>query len=285
MEELIGLWLMLSVAATSPNITHLLFPGDFKNSFVPDSFNDLLIKAAFGKNVKVMHESSLIQQQTLIRFESVLTESRLVAHTYDVLSTKNNAMSWGICRVLWSPNRIHKLQHQVFQYLNISPLPAKQPTLLYIDRQTAHQRRLSNSTHVELISELTTLKDEGWQVIVAKMEQLPFPEQIMLAARAHVIVGVHGNGLSNIFWAPPNAGVIEFQPQNKRQMHYEWLAYVARLNYVSLDNEGVEWTAKYNSLMDMNCLNITIDSKLVIKIARSWKGRIEEPRWKMQNFF
>lgn len=286
MEELIGLWLMLSTIATSSNVARLLFPGDYKNSFVPNSFNDLLIKAAFGNGVKIMHESTLLQQRTPIRIENVLTESRFLAHVYDILSIKHNAMSWGICRVLWSPKRIEMLQQQVFRYLNISAHAPEQPTLIYIDRQTSHQRRLSNSTHTELLAEFATLIDEGWRVIIAKPEQLSFREQVILFAQAHVIVGVHGNGLSNIFWASPNAGVIELQPTNRRQMHYEWLALVASLNYVPLDSEGVEWAARYNSPTDqMNYANITIDPKLVTKIARSWKGRLKEPRWKMQNYF
>lgn len=78
---------------------------------------------------------------------------------------------------------------------------SKKPVITYISRQ-GEGRSLRESDHKALVAGLETLKDKN-EVIIANMGSMSLKEQVLLAGRTTVMLGVHGNGLSHLVWMDP----------------------------------------------------------------------------------
>ncbi|KAH7907338.1 hypothetical protein BJ138DRAFT_992229, partial [Hygrophoropsis aurantiaca] len=89
----------------------------------------------------------------------------------------------------------------------------QKPVITYISRQDWGRRMLIPEDHEGLVRALRALEERyGWEVHVVSMDKLSRVEQIRLAARTTVMLGVHGNGLTSLVWMQPSprATVIEF---------------------------------------------------------------------------
>ncbi|KAJ7644359.1 hypothetical protein FB45DRAFT_294074 [Roridomyces roridus] len=87
------------------------------------------------------------------------------------------------------------------------------PVITYISRQEWGRRMLIEADHERLVRELRKLEAAyGWEVNVVLPEKMSRLEQLRLSARTTILLGVHGNGLSNLLWMKPNgrSTVIEF---------------------------------------------------------------------------
>ncbi|KAJ7058167.1 hypothetical protein C8F01DRAFT_1027665 [Mycena amicta] len=101
------------------------------------------------------------------------------------------------------------------------------PVITYISRQAWGRRTLIQADHERLVKELYRLRDtHGWEVNVVLMEKLSRDEQIRLAARTTIMMGVHGNGLTNLLWMypTPRTTVIEFFYPGGFAHNYEFTA-------------------------------------------------------------
>ncbi|KAF8630885.1 hypothetical protein AX17_005243 [Amanita inopinata Kibby_2008] len=87
------------------------------------------------------------------------------------------------------------------------------PVITYISRQSWGRRMLVPEHHEKLVKELRKLRETyGWEVNVIEAEKLSRVEQIRLAARTTIMMGVHGNGLTSLIWMKPTrrSTVMEF---------------------------------------------------------------------------
>ncbi|KAI0070552.1 hypothetical protein K474DRAFT_1653669 [Panus rudis PR-1116 ss-1] len=87
------------------------------------------------------------------------------------------------------------------------------PVITYVSRQEWGRRMLIQEHHEKLVSELYKLRDKyGYEVNVVSMDRLTRQEQIRLAARTTIMMGVHGNGLTSLLWMKPSpkSTVMEF---------------------------------------------------------------------------
>lgn len=91
--------------------------------------------------------------------------------------------------------------------------PSK-PVITYVSRQDWGRRMLRQADHDSLVLELEALEKKfGWEVNVVAMDKLSRDDQIRLAARTTILMGVHGNGLTHLIWMNnlnPRATVMEF---------------------------------------------------------------------------
>ncbi|KIY69339.1 hypothetical protein CYLTODRAFT_393975 [Cylindrobasidium torrendii FP15055 ss-10] len=87
------------------------------------------------------------------------------------------------------------------------------PVITYVSRQDWGRRMLIPEHHDKLVAELHKLRDEyGYEVNIVSMDKLTRAEQLQLAARTTIMMGVHGNGLTALLWMnpTPRSTVIEF---------------------------------------------------------------------------
>ncbi|KAK0201630.1 hypothetical protein DFS33DRAFT_1348883 [Desarmillaria ectypa] len=112
----------------------------------------------------------------------------------------------------WMP-----IRDNVVKYTGLEPAvgsgTTSTPVITYISRQEWGRRMLIPEDHDRLVRELYKLRDEyGYEVNVVSMDKLSRKEQIRLAARTTIMMGVHGNGLTSLLWMNPSprSTVIEF---------------------------------------------------------------------------
>ncbi|KAG6845116.1 hypothetical protein H0H87_000543 [Tephrocybe sp. NHM501043] len=97
--------------------------------------------------------------------------------------------------------------------LNVGGGTTKTPVITYISRQEWGRRMLIKEDHEKLVEELYKLRDKyGFEVNVVAAEKMSRLEQIELAARTTIMMGVHGNGLTSLVWMKPSprSTVMEF---------------------------------------------------------------------------
>ncbi|KAI6040256.1 hypothetical protein EDC04DRAFT_2997519 [Pisolithus marmoratus] len=103
-------------------------------------------------------------------------------------------------------------------------------TITYISRQ-GRRRSLIPEDHDRLVTELEALvarkndaKGKEWVLNVVKAETLTKDEQVRLASKTNVLLGVHGNGLSHLILMPRTrfSAVIEIFYPGGFSHDYEW---------------------------------------------------------------
>ena len=107
----------------------------------------------------------------------------------------------------------------------------------YIDRQNT-SRRLPDAMHEWLIHSLAHM-DPRIDFRQLHMEDLQPMEQFQAAAQADVLLGVHGNGLTHLFWMPPNRYVVEMYDHYPFQYDYASAAQMMQHRYLGLSNGRV----------------------------------------------
>lgn len=109
------------------------------------------------------------------------------------------------------------MRNNVIQYAGLSAAAGegttKRPVITYISRQEWGRRMLIKEDHDRLVNELYKLRDNyGYEVNIVAAEKMSRVEQLRLAARTTIMMGVHGNGLTSLLWMnpTPRSTVIEF---------------------------------------------------------------------------
>ncbi len=105
----------------------------------------------------------------------------------------------------------------------------KSPRILYVIRPPP--RCFSPDAEHAL---LTCLQAYG-PVTTLDFALLPWDQQVRLVAAHDVLVGVHGNGLTNALWMRPGSLVLEFFPHGARHYDYQFFAELAGLTYFGFD--------------------------------------------------
>ncbi|TFK70399.1 hypothetical protein BDN72DRAFT_766555 [Pluteus cervinus] len=109
------------------------------------------------------------------------------------------------------------LRNSVVQFAGLDPEvgggTTAPPVITYISRQAWGRRMLIPEHHERLVQELYKLRDTyGYEVNIVQAESMSRVEQIRLAARTTIMMGVHGNGLTSLLWMKPSprSTVMEF---------------------------------------------------------------------------
>jgi len=79
--------------------------------------------------------------------------------------------------------------------------------------------------HERLVDELRKIeKAYGYEVNIVELESMSRWEQLQLAARTTILMGVHGNGLTHLLWMKPSkrTTVIEFFFPTGFAHDFEW---------------------------------------------------------------
>ncbi|KAI6046350.1 hypothetical protein EDC04DRAFT_2630162 [Pisolithus marmoratus] len=129
----------------------------------------------------------------------------------------------------WSP-----IARNAMKFSGLSELPhTGPPVITYISRQTSG-RRLIAEDHELLVEALEALGNEyGYEVNIVSMEKLSREEQIKLAMRTTIMMGVHGNGLTSLVWMRPSKHrtLMEFYYPGGFTPDYQYTALSLGVNY------------------------------------------------------
>ncbi|EIW63163.1 uncharacterized protein TRAVEDRAFT_141857 [Trametes versicolor FP-101664 SS1] len=111
--------------------------------------------------------------------------------------------------------------------------------ITYISRQ-ASRRHLLDPDHTALVAALEEMvKKHGWELNVVQAEKLSKEQQLAIAARTTVMLGVHGNGLTHLIMMPvtPVSTVIEIFYPGGFAHDYHWTAHALGMRHFAIWND------------------------------------------------
>ncbi|KAH8116523.1 hypothetical protein DFH11DRAFT_1506336, partial [Phellopilus nigrolimitatus] len=119
----------------------------------------------------------------------------------------------------------------------------EQFVITYISRQDWGRRMLRQKDHEVLVEELYKLRDRyGYEVNIVNMDKMSRAEQLRLAGRTTIMMGLHGNGLTSLLWMrpTPRSTVIEFLYPKGFAFDYEYTTRALGMTHYGVwDNECV----------------------------------------------
>ncbi|RPD78405.1 hypothetical protein L226DRAFT_291635 [Lentinus tigrinus ALCF2SS1-7] len=120
-----------------------------------------------------------------------------------------------------------------------SGLSDKDIVITYISRQSA-RRHLLDDDHAALVKALEDMvKKHGWELNVVQAEHLSKEQQLQIAAKTTILLGVHGNGLTHLIMMPvtPVSTVIEiFYPKGFAH-DYHWTSTALGMRHFAIWND------------------------------------------------
>ncbi|KAJ6614757.1 hypothetical protein B0H10DRAFT_2043945 [Mycena sp. CBHHK59/15] len=192
------------------------------------SIDGPLMRAAFPDAAieQAGYWNDLARLGTAVVFDRIMLVNRNTAHTHPFggvwFKMIAGTMNVSAPADFWAPVR-----ESVWRNTFGARVPAAaRPLVTYISRQGGG-RRLEAQDHEALVAALDGLAAEGiCDFRLAAMERMPLREQIELAARSTILVGVHGNGLTHQLWMPPSrlSTTIEILVPKGYVFDYEMLA-------------------------------------------------------------
>lgn len=141
-------------------------------------------------------------------------------------STKNFKKTYGFSWTLYNiPLAIHTFQKYIYKKIRLSKLTFHKYDIILIERGvkkliddftdttlTGSQRReMVEINQVENFVKKES-KKANMTYLRVQLEHLSFEEQVFLFYHAHLIIGIHGAGLSNLLFCQKNTKVIEIRP-------------------------------------------------------------------------
>lgn len=117
---------------------------------------------------------------------------------------------------------LREFQRLVWERLNLQPkAPAKQVTLIRRNRVASNRYVINEPQLMELLR--TECERRGLAFQVVDFEGMSFVSQVELMSRTSVLIGIHGAGLVNSMFLPPDAAVIELVPHRKFEaLFFRW---------------------------------------------------------------
>ncbi|KAJ7051349.1 hypothetical protein C8F01DRAFT_999416 [Mycena amicta] len=166
---------------------------------------------------------------TSVVFDRVVLVNRAAAHKHPFGSVWYKmiagSMNVSVPEDFWRPIRENLWESFWGDRFSVASLRTR-PLVTYISRQGGG-RRLVQADHEVLVASLYELEAEGiCDVQVVRMEQMTLKEQVDLVRNSTILLGVHGNGLTNQLWMQPSprSTVIEILVPGGYTFDYEMLA-------------------------------------------------------------
>lgn len=153
------------------------------------------------------------------------------------------------------------LRHYGLETPTKSPSPV--PLITIIDRKAT--RKIWG---FEQLLSLVMSHFPGANVIAVDFAQLSLRDQIDLAMKTDILVGIHGAGLTHSLWLNPKAAVIEIKPP----LFPGGLGYVAQLNGASYFEGRTLWPEVWNLTMNQ------------VPLPTGWLPPESDPGWQSHEY-
>jgi capsular polysaccharide biosynthesis protein len=188
-----------------PNYYHDLIDFKLNVFYYFAEFVDALIddRAAAPMPTFLVRSSDQPYQRDLLRFLGVEASRCVqladgeVAYCDRLVMLPQTVTTWGHLRdtrpLLW----LARLARQIG--------PSPWPRRVYISREDAHRRKISNEAEVQAVM-------AQFGIAILHLERLSVSEQLHMFAYAHLVIGLHGAGLANIAVCARHTMVIEITP-------------------------------------------------------------------------
>jgi len=229
------------------------------------NLNSLVVQLIFGNHVTIHGTESnnnktvraLMQQPLPQRYYDSSQSVAMMEHADSVLTISRPACKDPVTNKLWTNHMAHfpaQTWHtdvsRRLEVLSPSPPPPKKEhragkkaiiRIGYIDRQST-ARRLPRSFHKWILSYLSKFQQTYYKKEVTidfrhlRMERMSPIQQIQAAAKLDILVGVHGNGLSHMFFMKPGGYVMEIFWECRFQFDYASAAQMMTHRYFAIHN-------------------------------------------------
>ncbi|KAL6305818.1 hypothetical protein BKA93DRAFT_776889 [Sparassis latifolia] len=140
-----------------------------------------------------------------------------------------------------------KTRPQLLAGASAPPLHLGQDVVItYISRQGS-KRHLIEGHHEALVTALTEMcRRHGWELNIVQAERLSMEQQLELAARTTIMLGVHGNGLTHLIMMPvtPISAVIEIFYPTGFAHDYQWTTHALGMRHFAV------WNDTYHTVPD-----------------------------------
>lgn len=239
----------------NPTLMYALFPRTAL--LYPEDFKDLAQQTLSGRpKAFVLDRAILVDRSAAFRGEWTAPTARTVASAMHVGTTS----TWW-----WEPIRRAALRYagvpESVIARNLEGLGAVDPAQLndseiditeplapqgtykdvvtYISRQNS-RRRLTQESHDELVAALEDRAAKlGWELVIVEAEKMSKEEQLALAGRTTILLGVHGNGLTHLLWMPstPRSAVIEMFYKGGFARDYQWTAHALGIRHFGVQHD------------------------------------------------
>lgn len=128
------------------------------------------------------------------------------------------------------PDQLAWIRQRLFQHYGITEGPGTR--LLYISRNDAPGRRIVNEAEV-----IEFLSRRGFEVL--QLDSMPLGEQMRAFARAKVVIGPHGSGLTNILFGATDLSLLELHPDDEINHVFWVLASALQQRYAFLSGRRI----------------------------------------------
>ena len=137
----------------------------------------------------------------------------------------------------WNPVAVQNVRKALLQTYGNEAGPSAEK--LYVSRGNVRWKRLDNEEEL-----LPIIQQHGFKIV--HPQELTFPQQIQAFARASVVMGAYGAGLTNVMFCQPQANLVELQDAHyaPRPWYWKW-ATMLGLNYHSLTGPMIENRVDY----------------------------------------
>ncbi|WRT65752.1 uncharacterized protein IL334_002700 [Kwoniella shivajii] len=234
--------------------TRLIIPWKAADGWRDDEgMNELVLRGVLG-NINVMEplEWHLVNADSAkthdgwIFFERAVIADRWASHRHNPLSDSLNKMAASIFSRPHPPFFFTPVRLALLSHLEI-PLPPNRidpqralgrlPKIVYVDRQNT-DRKLSKQGHQELSVVLGEMEALGKAVVGhKKMGKLNGREKVESVHDADILIGVHGDGITNQLWMPEGGIVIELFPKDSWLPEHQIVSDVLNHEYIPIWND------------------------------------------------
>lgn len=232
LEIFIGLFSFHQEYLGELGVERIIFGAQNWNNARQNNVQEQLIRAVYG-GIDIF--STEIFQFGMPRFKNVLCIDRALAVT-------------GINKFLepllpearrWMPEFRRRVYAATRAMERAAVRDPRQIRCVYIPRKPP--RTLDEADRTRLLG---MLKDRFDDVIEVDFGRLSWRQQVLKAAQIDLLVGVHGNGLSNLLWLPRHGAAVELFPPNFHAFDYQVMAEIAGLSYFGMEGirEGYVYT-------------------------------------------